>query len=107
MASKRAEWPRACDALGPHHDDRLGRLIGAETTPAAPASTSPETQVAASPQGADVRLSVYDGRDHIGWVVDRGTAGVEALDPAEKSIGTFKDVRAAVLAVWKQARGQP
>jgi hypothetical protein len=50
--------------------------------------------------------SVYDGRDLLGHLVDRGEAGVEAFTVAEESLGTFKDERAAALQIWKRARGQ-
>jgi hypothetical protein len=51
--------------------------------------------------------SVYDGRDRLGHLVDRGEAGVEAFTITEESIGLFENERAAAAAIWRRARGQP
>jgi hypothetical protein len=52
-------------------------------------------------------LSVTDGRDCIGHLIDRGKTGVEAFDAGEVSIGLFKNVQLAARACWLCARGQP
>lgn len=44
-------------------------------------------------------LSLYDGRDLIGMVVDRGGGHVDAFDRTGVHLGTFKKQKAAVSAV--------
>ena len=41
-------------------------------------------------------LSVYDGRQLVGWVLARGRRGYEAFDAGEKSLGVFKTRDAAI-----------
>jgi hypothetical protein len=55
---------------------------------------------------ATTTLSVYDGRDLLGHLVDRGDAGVEAFTADDRSVGLFRDDQAAALELWRQARGQ-
>jgi hypothetical protein len=55
---------------------------------------------------ARAMLSVYDGRDLIGRLVDRGEAGVEAFDAEDRPAGVFKNVQAAATELWRVARGQ-
>ena len=47
-------------------------------------------------------LSVYSGRDLVGFVLARGPRGFEAFDVGEKSLGCFKTRDAAVGACVKQ-----
>ena len=49
-----------------------------------------------SPQTA---LSVYDGRCHIGFLLLRGKAGVEAFDADNRSLGLFSNMKTAADAV--------
>jgi len=51
-------------------------------------------------------LAVTDGRQTIGFVINRGKIGVEAYTADEQSIGTFKNTNDAATACWKHARGQ-
>jgi hypothetical protein len=51
-------------------------------------------------------LSVYDGRDRLGHLVDRGEDGVEAFDAADRPAGVFKNEAAAATELWRRARGQ-
>jgi hypothetical protein len=51
-------------------------------------------------------LTVYDGREAIGFIVRRGPAGAEGFDTANVSLGLFENEPAAATAIWKQARGQ-
>jgi len=51
-------------------------------------------------------LSVTDGRDCIGHLIDRGRDGVEAFTADEQSIGMFANTTDAATACWKYARGQ-
>jgi hypothetical protein len=44
-------------------------------------------------------LSLYDGQDRIGFVVDRGGGHVEAFDVSGVHLGTFKKIKAAANAV--------
>jgi hypothetical protein len=44
-------------------------------------------------------LSVYDGRDCVGFIRDRGERGVEAFDRNERSVGIYPTQRAAVRAL--------
>ena len=48
-------------------------------------------------------LSVYSGRDCIGFVLNRGKVGYEALDANEKSLGIFPTERAAADAISEGA----
>jgi len=52
-------------------------------------------------------LSVTDGRECIGHLIDRGKTGVEAFTVDEVSLGLFKNVQAAATACWQYAHGQP
>jgi hypothetical protein len=52
-------------------------------------------------------LSVTDGRQAIGFIINRGKTGVEAFTADEKSIGLFVDVQAAATACWQHAHHQP
>jgi hypothetical protein len=51
---------------------------------------------ATSPQTA---LSVYDGRRHIGFLLLRGKAGVEAFDADNRPLGLFSDMKTAAAAI--------
>jgi len=44
-------------------------------------------------------LSVYSGRDCIGFLLNRGKVGYEALDANEKSLGVFPSEKAAADAI--------
>jgi hypothetical protein len=48
---------------------------------------------------APVMLSVYNGRDCIGFILSRGKIGFEALDRDEHSIGIFPTQREAANAI--------
>jgi hypothetical protein len=48
---------------------------------------------------APTMLSVYDGRDCIGFILSRGKIGFEALDRDEHSIGIFPTQREAANAI--------
>jgi hypothetical protein len=41
-------------------------------------------------------LSIYDGRQCVGFVLARGRAGYEAFNTDEKSLGTFASRDAAI-----------
>ena len=41
-------------------------------------------------------VSVYDGQRCLGWVIERGGAGFESFDAAEKSLGVFTTKDAAI-----------
>ena len=41
-------------------------------------------------------VSVYDGQGCLGWVIERGRAGFETFDAAEKSLGVFATRDAAI-----------
>jgi hypothetical protein len=58
------------------------------------------------PAHATSTLSVYDGRECIGFILRHGVAGAEAFTADEQSIGTFKNDQAAALELWRRARGQ-
>jgi len=51
-------------------------------------------------------LSVTDGRDCIGHLIDRGREGVEAFTADEKSLGVFESAARAATACWKHAHHQ-
>ena len=60
----------------------------------------------AHPANSSAMFSVYDDRECLGFVLCRGKTGFEALDRAEKSIGTFETPREAASAImnsqpWK------
>ena len=44
-------------------------------------------------------LSVYDGRQCVGWILARGKTGFEAFDAGERSLGLFDNQREAADAV--------
>jgi hypothetical protein len=44
-------------------------------------------------------LSVYSGRDCVGFLLSRGKVGCEAFDANEKSLGIFPSEKAAADAV--------
>jgi len=44
-------------------------------------------------------LSVYSGRDCIGFVLVRGSSGYEAFDASEASLGTFPTQEAAIHSI--------
>jgi hypothetical protein len=48
-------------------------------------------------------VSIYDGRECVGFVISRGKLGYEALDRAERSLGLFPTQREAADAI--SARG--
>jgi hypothetical protein len=47
-------------------------------------------------------LSIYDGRQLVGWVLARGRRGFEAFDAGERSLGVFSTQAAAVDECIKQ-----
>jgi hypothetical protein len=47
-------------------------------------------------------LSVYDGRNCVGFLLHRGPAGWEAFTSDEKSIGTYPTQKAAADAISLQ-----
>jgi hypothetical protein len=51
-------------------------------------------------------LSVYDGRERIGFILRRGDGGAEAFTTDDRSVGLFKDDQDAALELWRRARGQ-
>jgi hypothetical protein len=51
-------------------------------------------------------LSVYDGRECRGFVVNRGREGFEAFDLDERSLGIFTTQREAVAAIPRAASGE-
>jgi hypothetical protein len=44
-------------------------------------------------------ISVYDGRECVGFILPRGKPGFEAFDRNERSVGLFPTQRAAAAAV--------
>jgi hypothetical protein len=48
-------------------------------------------------------ISIYDGRECVGFVISRGKLGYEALDRAERSLDLFPTQREAADAI--SARG--
>jgi hypothetical protein len=54
---------------------------------------------ATSPHTTLSTLSVYDGRCHIGFLLLRGRAGVEAFDADDRSLGLFPDMKTAADAI--------
>jgi hypothetical protein len=53
---------------------------------------------------ASAMVSVYDGRQCIGFVLARGKEGFEAFDAGERGLGTYRTEREAAAAVM---RGSP
>jgi hypothetical protein len=51
-------------------------------------------------------LSVYDGRQCVGFVLNRGRSGFEAFDAEEKSIGLFETQDAAVASLLREGGAQ-
>ena len=45
------------------------------------------------------QLSIYDGQDRIGLVVDRGGGHLDAFDVSGIRLGTFKKIKTAANAV--------
>jgi hypothetical protein len=58
------------------------------------------------PERTTPMLSVYDGRELLGHLVDRGEAGVEAFDVNDRCAGVFKNQETAATELWRRARGQ-
>jgi hypothetical protein len=52
-------------------------------------------------------LAVTDGRQTIGFIINRGKIGVEAFDADEQPLGLFKDTVDAATACWRHAHNQP
>jgi hypothetical protein len=48
-------------------------------------------------------VSVYSGQCCIGFVINRGTAGFEAFNADEKSLGLFPTQREAAAAIMRGA----
>jgi hypothetical protein len=46
-------------------------------------------------------VSVYSGRDYVGFIFARGKEGFEAFDQQERSLGMFKTQQDAVTAVMR------
>jgi hypothetical protein len=59
-----------------------------------------------SPVRTTPMLSVYDGRECIGFILCRGEAGVEAFDVNDRCAGVFKNQETAATELWRRARGQ-
>jgi hypothetical protein len=51
-------------------------------------------------------LSVYDGRECIGFILRRGGGGAEAFTADDRSVGLFKDDQDAALELWRRSRRQ-
>ncbi len=51
-------------------------------------------------------LTVYDGRQAIGFILRRGRGCAEAFGADEQTIGLFKNEHDAAAALWRLARGQ-
>jgi hypothetical protein len=51
-------------------------------------------------------LSVYDGRECIGFILRRGDGGAEAFTADDRSVGLFKDDQDAALELWRRSRRQ-
>jgi hypothetical protein len=49
-------------------------------------------------------VSVYDGRQCVGFILPRGKRGFEAFDCDERSLGVFKDQREAADAIMGPPR---
>jgi hypothetical protein len=47
-------------------------------------------------------ISIYDGRQCVGFVVERGRSGFEAFTAGERSLGMFKTRDAAIGACMKK-----
>jgi hypothetical protein len=52
-------------------------------------------------------LSVYSGRDCIGFVLVRGRSGYEALDASQASLGTFPTQEAAIHRISGDQKESP
>jgi hypothetical protein len=61
---------------------------------------------ARSTDKSSIMVSVFDGRDCIGFVISRGKAGCEPFNADQKSIGLFSSEADAVAALWRLARSQ-
>jgi hypothetical protein len=46
-------------------------------------------------------VSVFDGRELVGFILARGKSGFEALDHNEKSLGLFASQKEAATAVME------
>jgi hypothetical protein len=51
-------------------------------------------------------VSVYDGRECIGFVLGRGRTGFEAFSRSEISLGMFKTQAAAANTVFNATKGE-
>jgi hypothetical protein len=51
-------------------------------------------------------LSVYDGRQCVGFVLERGRRGYEAFDAGERSLGMFETRDAAIGECIKTKRNK-
>ena len=49
-------------------------------------------------------LSVFDGRECIGFIIARGKVGFEAFDSDQRSLGTFLSQREAAEAISEKQR---
>jgi hypothetical protein len=49
---------------------------------------------------------VYDGKQCVGFLLQRGKRGVEAFDRGERSLGLFKTAAAAANAVFDSASNE-
>jgi hypothetical protein len=83
---RKARRPATADAVREAHASfQAGKLKRRD-------ATSPHTA-----------LSVYDGRCHIGFLLLRGKAGVEAFDADDRSLGLFPDTKTAAAAISARA----
>jgi hypothetical protein len=67
-----------------------------------------DTSASLNSQAPPVYDAVVLDRDNrrLGFIQHRGPGAVEAFDVCEQSIGVLEDERAAVVAIWRRARGQ-
>jgi len=50
-------------------------------------------------------LSVYDGRECIGFILRRGDGGAEAFTADDRSVGLFEDDQDAARELWTGSLG--
>jgi hypothetical protein len=58
------------------------------------------------PEAREALLTVYDGKQAIGFLLRRGPAGLEAFTANHDSLGLFGSEHDAASAIWRHARGQ-
>jgi hypothetical protein len=50
-------------------------------------------------------MSVYSGRECLGFIISRGKAGYEAFDPGDRSLGLYATQKLAADALSEQQQG--